>query len=88
VIALAGDPDAFASAISEALSSRTPEASVRRIQVARENSWTRRIDRMVALIEEARAARSCGSWSTLSAPAVSPGAGNKGVAGAVANGGT
>ncbi len=57
MISLAGDPGAFASAIGAALSSRASEAAVRRVAVARGNAWNPRIDRMVALVEEALAAR-------------------------------
>ena len=57
VISLAGDPGAFASAIGAALSSRAAEAAACRVAVARGNAWAPRIDRMVALVEEALAAR-------------------------------
>ncbi len=58
VIALAADAGAFVDAIGEALSSHTPDAAARRIEVAQGNSWGPRIDRMVALVEEALAAPS------------------------------
>ena len=57
VISLAGNPGAFASAIRAALSSRASEAAARRVAVARGNAWDPRIDRMVALVEKALAAR-------------------------------
>lgn len=57
VITLAADPAAFADAIGEAASCRSPEAAARRVAVARGNAWAPRIDRMVALVEEALAAR-------------------------------
>lgn len=57
VMSLAGDPGALASAIGAALSSRASETAARRIAVARGNAWDPRIDRMVALVEEALAAR-------------------------------
>jgi glycosyltransferase involved in cell wall biosynthesis len=56
VVSLAGDPGAFASAIGAALSGRASEAA-RRVAVARENAWDPRIGRMVAIVEEALAAR-------------------------------
>jgi hypothetical protein len=57
VISLAGNPGAFAGAIGAALSSRASEAAAGRVAVARGNAWDPRIDRMVALVEEALAAR-------------------------------
>ena len=57
VISLAGDSAAFARAIGAALSGRAPEAAARREAVARQNAWDPRIDRMVALVEEAPTAR-------------------------------
>jgi UDP-galactopyranose mutase len=57
VITLAPDARAFVDAIGDALASRSPEDAGRRIEVARGNAWAPRIDRMVALVEEALAAR-------------------------------
>ncbi len=57
VVAVARDADAFAGAIREAIQQTSLSERERRIEVARQNSWEERIARMVALIEEALAAR-------------------------------
>jgi glycosyltransferase involved in cell wall biosynthesis len=57
VIAVAGDPGAFAGAIQEALACRTRDAVARRVDVARGNAWGPRLERMIALAEERLAAR-------------------------------
>jgi glycosyltransferase involved in cell wall biosynthesis len=57
MIFLAGTAEEFARALGEALHSRTAEATARRVEMARGNSWALRIDRMIALVEEALAAR-------------------------------
>ncbi|MBI3324861.1 MAG: YdcF family protein [Candidatus Omnitrophica bacterium] len=51
VVAVARDPNEFVKAIREALVDRSSESVTRRIDVARENSWTSRIAMMSALIE-------------------------------------
>jgi uncharacterized SAM-binding protein YcdF (DUF218 family)/glycosyltransferase involved in cell wall biosynthesis len=57
VVAVATGPDDFVRAIEQALTASTPEDAQRRIAVARENSWPRRIEAMSALIEETLEAR-------------------------------
>jgi uncharacterized SAM-binding protein YcdF (DUF218 family) len=57
LVRIAGEPEAFAQAIQEALRP-APEAQVsRRIAVARENGWDARIGRMSVLIQDVLARR-------------------------------
>jgi uncharacterized SAM-binding protein YcdF (DUF218 family)/glycosyltransferase involved in cell wall biosynthesis len=57
VVAAVTDADGFVSAIRAAAASQSPEAVARRIGIARENSWERRIEGMSALIEAELASR-------------------------------
>jgi uncharacterized SAM-binding protein YcdF (DUF218 family)/glycosyltransferase involved in cell wall biosynthesis len=57
VIAIGRTPAEFASGIERALCDHTPETRARRIDVARSNSWERRIEKMSALLDDALAAR-------------------------------
>lgn len=50
VLAVASDPPAFTAAIRGALADRRPGASEQRVQVARSNSWTLRLEEMSALV--------------------------------------
>ena len=53
IVAVAGDAESFVTAIREAVATRDAGASERRIDVARSNSWTLKIERMSALIDAA-----------------------------------
>jgi uncharacterized SAM-binding protein YcdF (DUF218 family)/glycosyltransferase involved in cell wall biosynthesis len=53
VVSVAGTGEAFAAAIERALGSSTPAEVQRRIAVAHENSWERRLAAMNRLIDEA-----------------------------------
>ncbi len=57
IVAVASDPEDFVRAIGEAMAERLPTPSSRRLEVARENSWERRIERMSEVIDETLAAR-------------------------------
>jgi uncharacterized SAM-binding protein YcdF (DUF218 family)/glycosyltransferase involved in cell wall biosynthesis len=58
VVEVAGDADAFAAAIRRSLNGvSTPDVITRRIEVARSNSWERRIAAMSRLIDAAMAKR-------------------------------
>jgi len=57
IVAIAGDATAFAAAIEESLRHVGPEVTDRRIEVARSNSWSARIEQMAGLIRQAAAAR-------------------------------
>jgi uncharacterized SAM-binding protein YcdF (DUF218 family)/glycosyltransferase involved in cell wall biosynthesis len=64
IVRIAGSPDAYAGAVTEAMGEAAPPSEVaRRITVAESNSWERRLDKMSALINaelEARAAKTTG----------------------------
>lgn len=53
VVAVVGTPDAFAEAIRQAAGTPSSEMVARRVDVARSNSWSVKVARMSALIEEA-----------------------------------
>ena len=53
VIAVAGDAGEFAAKIEQALCDRAPDRVARRIEVARSNSWERRLQQMTGLLDEA-----------------------------------
>ena len=53
IVAVAADADAFAAAIRSALAGSSPAETARRIAVAQENSWQRRIASMKGLIAAA-----------------------------------
>ena len=57
VVAVADSADAFARAIRTALADRAEDAVTRRIETARQNSWSARIAQMSALIERELATR-------------------------------
>ena len=52
IVAVASTPAQFADALSAAVAQQAPEDATRRIAVAQENSWRRRIERMNTLIAE------------------------------------
>jgi uncharacterized SAM-binding protein YcdF (DUF218 family)/glycosyltransferase involved in cell wall biosynthesis len=60
IIRIASGPDAFASAIRDAIAERAPAAVDRRYAVAQSNSWRSRLSAMVALIDEGIARRDAG----------------------------
>jgi uncharacterized SAM-binding protein YcdF (DUF218 family)/glycosyltransferase involved in cell wall biosynthesis len=53
VLAVARDADEFAERVQVAMNDRHPDKASRRVAVARENSWTVRLEQMSALIESA-----------------------------------
>ena len=57
VVTVAKDADAFVAAVRDAAADRTPAATARRIDVARQNSWEIRIEKMSALVADALAGR-------------------------------
>jgi uncharacterized SAM-binding protein YcdF (DUF218 family)/glycosyltransferase involved in cell wall biosynthesis len=57
VVKVARDADAFAAAITQALSDHSEAATAKRVAVAKQNSWSSRIGQMSHLIAEAAAAR-------------------------------
>lgn len=57
VVAIARGPDEFVKAVQAALNRPRPEETKHRINVARENSWSARIERMSALTEARLQAR-------------------------------
>ena len=57
VVAVANDPDEFAKQLQSAIQQRDTVQVEKRISVARENSWDRRLEGMAGLIESALAAR-------------------------------
>jgi uncharacterized SAM-binding protein YcdF (DUF218 family) len=64
LVTVAASADAFASAIRAAIPKSAPDVVARRIEVARSNSWDRRLEAMSALIERAAAerAQSTAGW--------------------------
>jgi uncharacterized SAM-binding protein YcdF (DUF218 family) len=58
IVAVAQDAEAFVGAIEHAVADTSTATVERRLEVARENSWQRRIARMSSLIDAAVAARS------------------------------
>lgn len=64
IVSIAGDADAFAAAIREALPGSTPAVVERRVAVAHSNSWQNRIAAMAELIDDAieRRARTEQRW--------------------------
>jgi uncharacterized SAM-binding protein YcdF (DUF218 family)/glycosyltransferase involved in cell wall biosynthesis len=57
VIAIGTDPAGFAAAVERALGDHAPAAVARRIEVARSNSWERRLEQMMALVDDVSEAR-------------------------------
>jgi len=57
IVAVATGAEAFVRAIDDAVADQSANAVARRVEVARENSWERRIARMSAVIEAALSAR-------------------------------
>lgn len=63
VVRVAGNAEAFAAAVQEALKDSSPAENKRRIEVARQNSWESGIARMSGLIDEALRTRQAASVS-------------------------
>ncbi|MBI2495808.1 MAG: YdcF family protein [Candidatus Omnitrophica bacterium] len=65
-VAIVRNLDEFVGALQEAFQSRPPEVIARRIEIARQNSWSARIAQMSALIDEQlRTRRDAGlQWDT------------------------
>ncbi len=59
-VATAGDADEFVAAIRESAATSSQQAISRRLEIARENSWERRIANMSGVIAEALEARQSG----------------------------
>lgn len=59
-IAIGRDPAEFAAALEQSLCDRDPERVARRIEVARSNSWERRLEEMSAFIDQAAAEKDAG----------------------------
>lgn len=53
IVSIGKDADGFSRAIRDAIKEDTEEARDRRVEIARDNSWQRRIEEMSGLIEEA-----------------------------------
>jgi uncharacterized SAM-binding protein YcdF (DUF218 family) len=62
VVSVAANADAFAAAVQKVLGPSTPEEIERRIAVAHDNSWVRRLAAMRALIDEAFARHAQPRW--------------------------
>ena len=57
VLAVAADADEFADRVRSAVADRQPDRASRRVAVARENSWSARLEEMSTLVESAIRAR-------------------------------